>query len=565
LGSSADFSQNAFNNNNLPSIFAFPKGEKFWRIDWFGDFTFSNRMIRRTQPSILVHLSRIIDDHYPDDPSVLLSPESTGPAKFQRKAWVSVGTLPVLRIGDIWRDGKLVDQPAYQLESFSDLQIDRQTTHLVKAGLNLDDQGFLLPITEHPWHMQCTHSYCVMVDLPDDRRLMIPCVELIRFYFGSSNGLVTKLFLPPLERKVLYGDAHFDKSNGRLALQLAERIHGASASDIGRLHLDPVAWRAALHIGTTALAASLSKQNVYPQAFFPFEGRTTLVAAGKWLSLGDKSKATFVVYNLRSCSHPFPFRSLRYETKVDPNRPPRNGKSGPLSPDDHPRHSSRDSKNQDLVEMDASNRLASRTKQIWQEPRFPDLRNKPVWKDATITSTESNTTTAGSGSAIEHAAVGSPGSEHKIRSIDLAMLSRLDIKRPVPGFLQEILDELKQLENCDIQLLTKSEQDGWTVPVTVFADEDGEIDSRFCIADEVQGMRLRRAAVFALRRDRTHASIVLIESLPVHVKLYIMSGDNPQEVWSTLQCAAADFICKTEPRKQSILDLINTVLARPLR
>jgi hypothetical protein len=391
---------------------------------------------------------------------------------------------------------------------------------------------------------------------------MIPCVELIRFYFGSSNGLVTKLFLPPLERKALYSDAHFDKSNGRLKLTLAERIHGASASDIGRLHLDPVAWRAALHIGTAALAASLSKQSVYPQAFFPFEGKTTLVAAGKWLSLGDKPNATFVVYNLRSCSHPFPFGSLRYESKVDPNRPVRSGLSAPSTVGDVPRKSSRDSKDQELVEMDSSNRLAPRTKKIWQMSRFPDLKNKPVWKDATIASTEPDLVTAGSGSAIDHAAVGSPGSEHKIRSIDLAVLSEPDIKCTVPGFVQETLDELKQLENCNVLLLTESEQDGWTVPVTVFADEEGEIDARFCIADEVKEMRLRRATIFGLRRDYDydHIYIVLIESFPVHVKLYLADNCEPDDVWHTLRSAAADFIRHVEPKEKNIFELLNSSL-----
>lgn len=105
--------------------------------------------------------------------------------------------MPLLRIGDIWRDGRLEARPHYQLESFADLRIDDTTVHLIKAGLNLDDKGFLLPLSEHPSHMQCTHSYCVMVELPDNRRLIIPCVELIRFYFGSSSSLVTKLFLPP--------------------------------------------------------------------------------------------------------------------------------------------------------------------------------------------------------------------------------------------------------------------------------------------------------------------------------------------------------------------------------
>ena len=81
-------------------------------------------------------------------------------------------------------------------------------------------------------------------------------------------------------------------------------MSGASAADIGRLHLDPSAWRAAAHVGASILKASLTNQTIYPQAFFPFEGKTELVAAGKWLSFADQPKATLLVYNLRSCSHP---------------------------------------------------------------------------------------------------------------------------------------------------------------------------------------------------------------------------------------------------------------------
>ena len=152
-----------------------------------------------------------------------------------------------------------------------------------------------------------------MVELRDDRRLLTPCIELIRFYFGLSSALVTKLFLPPLERKALYGNSKFDKATGRLMLELAEKISGASAANIGRLHLDPGTCDRAR--GTSALKASIAKQSVYPQVFFPFEGDTTLIAAGKWVSFGEQPQSTFIVYNLRSCSHPFPFRSLRYETK----------------------------------------------------------------------------------------------------------------------------------------------------------------------------------------------------------------------------------------------------------
>ncbi len=333
-----------------------------------------------------MHLSKVLDSSFHSDPSVLLSPDSTTPARFQRKVWISAGTLPLLCIGDIWRGGKLEASPDYQLERFVELQINESTVHLVKAGLNLDDKGFLLPLSEHPWHLHCTHSYCVMVELPGDRQLIIPCIELIRFYFGSSSGLITKLFLPPLQRKSLYGRPQFDPITKRLVLDLAEKISGASAADIGRMHLDPVAWRAAMHIGTSALKASVVQQSIYPQGFFPFEGETTLVAAGKWLSLGDRADATFLVYNLRSCSHPFPFRSLRYKVHTGFSRA--NGTASPHQSQGPIRTSASDASDQPIGERDASNSLTPKAIEVRLESRFPDLQKKPVWKDKVLASAD---------------------------------------------------------------------------------------------------------------------------------------------------------------------------------
>ena len=233
-----------------------------------------------------------------------MSAHCTTPPKFQRRVWVSVGTLALLRIGDIWTDGQLELRPDYELEEFTHINIDQSTTTLIKAGLNLDESGFLLPLSEHPWHMQCTQSYCLMVDLSDARRLITPCLELIRFHFGSSSGLLTKLFLLPLTRDALYDRAALDLKSGRLMLVLADKISGASAADIGRLHLEPATWHAAVHVGASLLKASVAQQPVYPQAFFPFEGETTLAVSGKWLSFADRQRATFLVYNLCSCSYP---------------------------------------------------------------------------------------------------------------------------------------------------------------------------------------------------------------------------------------------------------------------
>lgn len=52
---------------------------------------------------------------------------------------------------------------------------------------------------------------------------------------------------------------------------------------------------------------------------------------------------------------------------------------------------------------------------------------------------------------------------------------------PPPEFLRKIVEELAFLDGFDIQLLTDNEEDGWTIPITVLVNEDGEIDPCFFI------------------------------------------------------------------------------------
>lgn len=533
---------NAFPERSKGSIrlSALPKGDRFWRIDWLGDIAFPDRMVRRTQPSVFVHLSPLVDETVLAQPEGLLAPAATHHGYYQRRVWVSVGTLPLLRVGDIWQDGELVAEPDYELEAFQGVQIDDDTTQLIKAGLNLDERGFLLPLGEHPWHRQATQSYCLSVDLPGSRQLVIPCMELIRFYFGSSSGLLTKVFLPPLLRESLYTEAQFNKRNRQLSLDLADRISGSSASDIGRIHLEPAAWRSAAHIGASMLKASVAGQAVYPQAFFPFEGKTNLVAAGKWLSFEGRDKATFVVFSLRSCSYPFPFRSLRYKVKHAPARPPRTGDIAQRQA--VARRKSPDEAHQTLDEVDASSQLAHKTKTYKVQLRFPDLAQKPVWKSKDISPADS---TVGGAPAppMTSAAVGQGGSTRRTRPIDFALLTgdaKLDGK-DIPAFLKDTVLALRQLSGIDMALLTDSDADGWTVPVTVLCDDDGEIDPRLFLSEPGQAERLRRACAIAFKQGDEHICAVLVEAQPLHCRIYPDSG-NDEQVWALLRCAAQDFV-----------------------
>lgn len=161
--------------------------------------------------------------------------------------------------------------------------------------------------------MQQTQSYCVCVSLPGSKRLIIPCMELIRFYFGSSSGLLHKLFTGPLAEKALWQHRNYDPVHGELYLKLADGISSFSAEDVGRIAKSREAFRAARMIFDSCMSANSQRLPVYPYTTFPFEGKTNLAATGKWLTHNGLANSTFVVYKLRSCSHPFPFRELRYE------------------------------------------------------------------------------------------------------------------------------------------------------------------------------------------------------------------------------------------------------------
>lgn len=535
-------SLNVNSDNDLPRISALPEGKDLWRIDWFGDIAFPDRSQRRKQPSVFLHLSKLENSRFHIGPWGSLPSNRPSLAQRQRRVWVSIGTLPLLRIGDVWRDGKLHSQPDHEFEEFKDLQVDASTVSLVKAGLNLNEQGFLLPITEHPWHMQCTQSYCTVVNLPDGRRIIIPCMELIRFYFGSSSGLVSKLFSPPLQRQDLYTGTEHDPVGSHIVVRLAERISGASAADIARIHLDPQAWRAAALIGTSLLKASTAQQAIYPQAVFPFEGKTDLQAVGQWLSFGDQPRASFLVYNLRSCSHPFPFQSLQYE--VPRRRPLPGAPDAPGSGKNAKPSSAPDGRDQSLIERDASNRLVPKTRRFQGDQRFPDLIPKSIWQRKSISTDEFMQSRKRylAKQAVAEVAVGDPGSEQRVRPVDLAVAIRSagsDLMG-APEFLRSVLRELLQESGIQVELLTCSNQDGWTIPVALLANEDGEIDPRLFVGSCEMESRLRRLAVFELRYRQQRMCIAVIENDSAHVS-FKPANDN-DSVEEVLRFASSNFL-----------------------
>ncbi|MDA8522927.1 hypothetical protein [Acidovorax sp. NCPPB 4044] len=492
-------------------IAAFPKGKDIWRIDWFGPIAFPDRLTRRRHPSVLVYLSKVVAPSPLENTSVLLQPDSTQPSGHQVKRWVSVGTTLLLRIGDLWQDQTLVARPTYEEAAFENITIDRDHVSLVKAGLSFDDGKFLLPLAQHPWHINNTHSYCVRVALPDDRFMVVPCMELVRFYLGSSSELISRLFAPPLARNSLHGKVYISQ-RGRMSLELAERIPKASAEDVARIAGSDAAWRAAALVSSSCLKASTAGRDIYPQAVFPFEGVTTLQAVGKWLPQGEAEQGTFLVYQLRSCSHPLPFQSLHYRQNRGISQAlAKNSSDTPKAQGARPQRTAAQSKTSTLQEHDASSTLAPATRAVTGRRRFPDLDHKFIQAERqTPSASPPPATHAGSAQSVPDMAVGQPGSQQRIRPVSLVDV-RARAQADAPNFLRLVISAMEEIDGMEMRLLQAQDQDAWTMPPALLADDDGVIRDQVLFYDHGRRTKPRRIASIVASKDGVHAALTIAE------------------------------------------------------
>jgi hypothetical protein len=423
----------------------------------------------------------------------------------------------LLSIGDLWQNGRLVASPDYEAETFEKLRIEPTTTNFVKAGLAIDEK-FLIPLNIHPWHKLHTQAYCVAVECEDDRRLLIPCTEIIRFYFGSSGNLIQRLFTAPLTTKTLWSSKSFDPAKHHMHLLLAAGLSGASASDIARIAGSRFAWRSAAGIHASCQKAAASGLPVYPYTGFPFEGNTDLVASGVWLPFGEEHKATFLACRLRSCSHPFPFRSLSYETT---NRKPR---IKPPSKNDNREQTtdlrkSLKSAGAKVIDSDPDTNKRQRTRNFSAQHRFPDLVRKQVWKEDIGDLQNPDVFLLRSDGSIEQVAFGEPGGSSDATGIDVTQgvdsETEVSQRTPLPRFVRTALATVRRSQGAEGATVKIIYPPGKSSPVfflPIIIDENGMIEPRLLFSDETGRTRQRRGCfVEASHSQQYYKYIIAVE------------------------------------------------------
>ncbi|HEY8025867.1 MAG TPA: hypothetical protein VIF60_14975, partial [Burkholderiaceae bacterium] len=423
-----------------PKLSNLTPDDRVWRLDWFGECGYPGSIRRYSQPSIKVALSQLRCD--PTDFAALTLPDCTD-HQHSHETWAPISALPLLAIGDLWKEGRHVASPDYQVEVFKGLSVNAESASFVKAGLAIDEH-FLLPLSRHPWHRLQTQSYCVVVTLDSGKRLLVPCAEIIRFYFGSSGNFLQRLFTAPLAANSLWAKKHFNPLNRHLHLTLADRLSGVSAADIGRIAESKLAWRAAAGIFASCQKASAQRLPIHPYTGFPFEGVTDLAASGIWLPFGESEDATFIAFRLRSCSHPFPFRSLSYDAA---DRKAWQGASGNRETG-KPSFSRGRSKSTETVDADPGTNKKIRAAGFVGKHRFPDLLGKQVWREKIEAMPNADVFLRHADGSLEQVAFGDPDSVSDVAGVDaredLSGATKSSAEDALPWFVRSGLKAISE-------------------------------------------------------------------------------------------------------------------------
>jgi hypothetical protein len=292
---------------STPRIKEFPNDGQTWRVDWIGSVERNYQV--PSEPTIQIIVSPLIEGTTEDA-------ASNKAIDHERRTTIAVGVgqLPLIAVGSLWKNRRWLGTFAGKSKTFANLEISPQTVRLVKADTSIEGDQLI----RRRYHRigSGLGSYCLAVEWQGDPYgIIIPASEIIRFYYATSSDLTKAIFAGDfrhnLNRIVNTNETGFDASARRFYVKLRKEFADADAWVIGRILCCEKAFAGAALVHDSMIKASVqNKARIFPEAAFPFTGKTTLRANVKSMKAPDETRWRYIVFSLEHCTALFPFDSI---------------------------------------------------------------------------------------------------------------------------------------------------------------------------------------------------------------------------------------------------------------
>lgn len=370
-------------NTSLFQISAFPKGERIWRISWLGKFVKNPNV--PSEPSIEVVLVPLRTDINPENSN--LNSKYAYDYSGIKTILVGSGLLPILKIGSFWQNRSEIrfKDPHTIIKTKFSINKDASyiTNKIITPGL--------FQSSHYPEIDECNYTKLLVLDYPENsqteniEKIIIPCNEVFRFYYAHSSQLTRTLLTGQLNGKTnnIYDPEQSYCNDGIGHVQLCRSIPDLDAAYVARLAFSSYAKTQATNIYTSGLKNEQNSKKFLIEALLPFEGESRISFEGKYVASPLYKKGwNFLVFQIKSCSYPFPFTQLTFsrdndgrsiESKEDKLE---NGKATPKVPlqtisnntEANISNQSEPSANLEITEL------------VFVEDSFPDLIGKKIVK-----------------------------------------------------------------------------------------------------------------------------------------------------------------------------------------
>ena len=304
--------------------------EETWRIDWLGNVI--RRQGHMAQHHIQVFLSPLVRGHQ----GSLTDPGAADQTR-QKLVEIGVGYMPRLFIGATFRAGQFVPQhPRMYRRFYAASMVDPSVSRFVRLDelltRNMDQRppvSLVYPsefsVGSRAWSRAKASQVLAIPDAKgiDPYYLLIPCIEVIRFFFCTSSLFSTHLFSSAWSDLIWEKGCSTDDLPNSVTVG-SNPINGLDVNDHRYLAfmLTSAKTRSAVQQIFQTLQATRADPDFGPalQCPFPFDEHTRIEADVIPIRTGTELGGRNFVTRLHHCSRPIPFGICYANPILNPNQ-----------------------------------------------------------------------------------------------------------------------------------------------------------------------------------------------------------------------------------------------------
>lgn len=218
---------------------------------------------------------------------------------------VDLTLLKLMVPGSVWKDGELVWSP----EAKYSLELDTFTAE--ETFLSLESPQFHAQKNND---IKLIKSRSALVNGVSSI-VLVPTMEIIRYFFASSNSLVSHLFNTPEFVESLIHEFNVDQINKMTRLKMAKSLKKSDAKVMAWAVSDDNAKKAMNLINSSVvqeLVLNPERNLVYPLTNFPFKGDASIQVDGHFLNVSD-GRCVFLVTRIKDCDYQHPIQLIELE------------------------------------------------------------------------------------------------------------------------------------------------------------------------------------------------------------------------------------------------------------